>query len=95
MKQNLISISRPSSFRYDPALNSEETIILRALGAGRTDRQLCDDLQMEPATLLSMMREMQQKIGASDNVSLIAWAKQQIKDGDQRIDKPEGYGRLA
>ena len=95
MKHNLISISRPSSLRFDPALNSEESIILRALVAGRTDRQVCNDLHMEPATFLSMMRAMRQKIGTSDNVSLIAWAKQQIKDGDQRIDKPEGYGRLA
>ncbi len=50
---------------------------------------------MEPATFLSMIREMRQKIGTSDNVSLIAWARRQIQDGDQRIDKPEGYGCLA
>ena len=92
---NLISINRAAGFHLDPALTNEESIILRALASGRTDRQVCNDLFMEPTTFLSMMREMRQKIGTLDNVSLIAWAKRQITDGDQRIDKPEGYGRLA
>jgi DNA-binding CsgD family transcriptional regulator len=91
----LISISRTSSLRLDPTLTNEESIILRALASGRTDRQVCNDLRMDPTTFLRIMREMRAKIGTSDNVSLIAWAKRQIKDGDQRIDTPEGYARLA
>ena|ERR1700728_4765616 len=94
-EHNLVSINRAAGFHLDPALTSQESIILRALASGRSDRQVCNDLRMEPTTFLSMMREMRQKIGTSDNVSLIAWAKSQIKDGEQRIDKPEGYGRLA
>jgi DNA-binding CsgD family transcriptional regulator len=92
---NVISISCNSGFRMDATLTSEESIILRALAGGRTDRQVCKDLRMDPTIFLSMMREMRQKIGTSDNVSLIAWAKRQLKDGDQRIDKPERYSRLA
>jgi DNA-binding CsgD family transcriptional regulator len=92
---NLISINRAAGFHLDPGLTNEESIILRALAAGRTDRQVCNDLRMEPTKFLSMMREMRQKIGTLDNLSLVAWAKRQIKDGDQRIDKPEEYGRLA
>lgn len=94
-EHKLISINRSSGFRLDPTLTSEESIILRALAAGRTDRQVCNDLPMDPTTFLSRMREMRQKIGTSDNVSLIAWAKRQINDGDQRIDKPECSSRLA
>ena len=94
-KYNLISINRAAGFHLDPALTNEESVILRALASGRTDRQVCNDLCMEPTTFLSMMREMREKIGTSDNLSLIAWARRQIKDGDQRIDQPEGYGRLA
>lgn len=95
-KHNLISISRPSAgFRLDPSLNSDESIILRALAAGRTDRQVCSDLRLEPTTFLSMMREMRQKIGVKYNDALIAWAKRQIKDNDERIDKTEGSSRLA
>jgi DNA-binding NarL/FixJ family response regulator len=92
---NLISINRAAGFHLDPALTNEESMILRALAAGRTDRQVCNDLGMEPTTFLLMMREMRHKIGTSDNVSLIVWAKRQIRDGDQRIDKHEEYGRLA
>ncbi len=94
-QHNLISISRNSGFHLDPTLTSEESIILRALAGGRTDRQVCNDLRMDPTTFLRMMREMRQKIGAVDNITLIAWAKQRIKGGDQRIDKRESYGRLA
>jgi DNA-binding CsgD family transcriptional regulator len=94
-KQNLININRAAGFQLDPALTNEESIILRALASGRSDRQVCTDLRMAPATFLSLMRNMREKIGTSDNIGLIAWAKRQIKDGDQRVEESEGYGRLA
>lgn len=94
-EHNLISISRNSGFRLDQNLTSEESTVLRALAGGRTDRQVCNDLRMDPNTFLRMMREMRQKIGTVDNITLIAWAKGRIKGGDQRIDEPERYGRLA
>jgi len=91
----LISISRNPGFQLDPSLTREESTILRALAAGRTDRQVCSDLRMDPTEFLRMMREMRAKIGVKYNDALIAWAKRQIKDGDQRIDMREGYGRPA
>ena len=94
-KTNLICIGRGSGFHLDPNLTNEESIVLRALASGRTDRQVCNDLGMESTAFLSMMREMRQKIGVSDNVGLIAWAQRQIKKGDQRIDKPAENGRIA
>jgi DNA-binding NarL/FixJ family response regulator len=94
-EQNVINISRSSGLRMDATLTSEESIILRALAGGRTDRQVCNDLRMEPTTFLRMMHDMRQKIGAADNLTLIVWARGQMKDGDQRVDKPERYGRLA
>jgi DNA-binding NarL/FixJ family response regulator len=94
-KPILISIRRSSALELDPYLTSEESIILRALAAGRTDRQVCNDLQMDPTTFLRMMRDMREKIGTRDNVSLVVWAKRRINGVDQRIDKPETYGRLA
>ena len=94
-KPNLISIHRSTAFRLDPTLTSEESIALRALAAGRTDRQVCNDLRMDPTTFLRMMREMREKIGTADNVSLVMWAKQRMKGVDQRIDKPERCARLA
>jgi DNA-binding CsgD family transcriptional regulator len=94
-KHNLISVRRALGFHVDPNLTNQESIVLRALASGRTDRQVCNDLGVEATAFISMMREMREKIGTSDNISLIAWAKLQIKDGERRIDKPEGYGRLA
>jgi hypothetical protein len=41
------------------------------------------------------MRDMREKIGKSDNVSLIEWAKERIKGVDQRIDQLNGQTRLA
>jgi DNA-binding NarL/FixJ family response regulator len=95
LKPNLISIKRTSAFRLDPTLTSEEAIVLRALAAGQVDRQVCNELQLDPTIFLRMMRDMREKLGMADNVSLIEWAKDQIKGVDQRIDKPEKGARTA
>jgi hypothetical protein len=50
---------------------------------------------MDPTTFLLMMREMREKIGTADNVSLIEWAKQRMKGVDRRIDKPDRCARPA
>jgi DNA-binding NarL/FixJ family response regulator len=92
---NVIGIHSTSAFRLDPALTGEERIVLRALASGETDKQVCKELRMDPTTFLRMMRDIREKIGTTDNISLIAWAKQQIKDGDQRMDGRERYGLLA
>jgi DNA-binding NarL/FixJ family response regulator len=90
---NVISIQPGPSFRLNPALSGEEGIVLRALAGGQTDRQVCRDLHMDPTTFLRMMRDLREKIGTTDNISLVAWARQQFKDGDQRIEGK--YGRPA
>jgi DNA-binding NarL/FixJ family response regulator len=92
---NVTSIHRTSNFQLDPSLSSEEAIVLRALAAGQTDRQVCNVLRMDPTTFLRMMRDMREKIGKTDNVSLIKWAKEHIEGVDERIDKPGKYARLA
>ena len=89
----LISIDRTSAFRLDPTLTSQEAIVLRALAAGQTDRQVCKALCIEPTMFLRVMRSIREKIGTTDNVSLIEWAKARIKGVDQRIDRSERYAR--
>jgi hypothetical protein len=93
-EHNVISITRGSGFRIDPTLTSEESNILWALACGRIERQVCTDFRMEPTTFLRLMRDMRKKIGCSDNVTLIAWARRRI-NGDQEIDNPARDGRLA
>jgi DNA-binding CsgD family transcriptional regulator len=81
MKQEpkLISVLRTSAFQLDPTLTGEEGIVLRSLATGQTDRQVCHQLHMDSAMFFRTMRDMREKIGTADNVSLIAWAKRQIK----------------
>jgi hypothetical protein len=50
---------------------------------------------MDPATFLRMMREMRDKTGTPDHVSLFEWAKRQINGVDERINRPERDARLA
>jgi hypothetical protein len=91
----VISIQHASTFQLDPSLTGEEAIVLRALAGGLTDRQVCNQLRMHPDVYLRMMRDMRAKIGKSDNVSLIAWAKERIQGVDQRIDSATGRTRFA
>ena len=91
----IISIQRASTFRLDPTLTGEEAIVLRALAGGHTDRQVCNQLRMHPDTYLRMMRDLREKIGKSDNVSLIEWAKDRIQGVDQRIERAKERTRLA
>ena len=91
---NLIVVHRTLDFQLDPTLTGEEAIVLRALAAGQTDRQVCKALKIGSTAFLRLMRAMRTKIGTGDDTSLVAWAKLRIKDADQRIDRPERYARL-
>lgn len=91
----LINIPGVSVFRLDPAFTGEEAIVLRALAAGQTDRQVCKELSMGSIAFLRVMRDMRAKTGTADDISLIAWAKLRIKGVDQRTDRREGYARLT
>ena len=93
LELKLISINCASAFQLDPSLTGARAIVLRALVAGQTDRQVCDELRMGPATFLSMMRGMRGKIGTKDNVSLIEWANRHVKGVDQRFDRAERSAR--
>jgi DNA-binding NarL/FixJ family response regulator len=94
-RPKVICIQRVSAFRLDPTLTGEEAIVLRALAGGLTDRQVCNQLRMNPDTYLRMMRVMREKTHMADNVSLVQWAKERIKGVDQRIDQANGQARLA
>lgn len=94
-ESNLVDIRCTSVFRLDPALTGEEAIVLRALAAGRTETQVRKELRISAGAFFRKMRDMREKTGTVDNISLIVWAKLQIKGADQRIDGPERYARLA
>ena len=89
------NIPRASVLRLNPALTGEEAIVLRALVAGETDTEVRKGLRMSAAAFSGVMRNMRDKTGALDNASLVVWAKRQMKDADQRIDRHERHARLA
>jgi DNA-binding CsgD family transcriptional regulator len=97
MKQEakVISINRTSAFQLDPTLTNEEAIVLRALAAGKTDRQVCNELGMAPEAFLRMMRDVREKTCTASDLSLLEWARERIRNIDQRIDKQERFGRPA
>jgi diguanylate cyclase (GGDEF)-like protein/PAS domain S-box-containing protein len=84
-----------SAFRLNPAMTSEEAMVMRALSEGRTYTEVCKRLRMSAAAFSRTMSNMRDKTGTVDNTSLAAWAKRQIKDADQRIDRHERHARLA
>jgi DNA-binding NarL/FixJ family response regulator len=91
----VININHNPAFRMDPTLTSEEAIVLRALAAGKTDKQVCNELRMAPDTFLRMMRDVREKTCTPNNLSLREWARLQMKGVDQRIDKQERFARPA
>jgi DNA-binding CsgD family transcriptional regulator len=92
----IISTGPISGLRLDPTFTSEEAIILRALVAGKTDKQLCDLLRMSSNLFLRLMRDLREKTGTTNNMSLLVWAQRRMKSGDRRaVDRQERYARPA
>jgi len=92
-ESKVIGTNRIAGFQPDPTLTSEEAIVLRALVAGKTDKQVRNALRMALLAFLGMMRDLRQKTGTSSNVSLLVWAQRHMKSGDQRVDRQERYAR--
>lgn len=85
-----------SGFRLDPTFTSEETIILRALVGGKTDKQVCNLLRMSSNLFLRLMRDLREKTGTTSNLSLLVWAQRRMKTGDRRVvDRQDSYARPA
>jgi two-component system, cell cycle response regulator len=62
-------------FAKDAILAGEETIILQALVAGKSYRQIRTDLRMSAGPFLRLMLELRKKTGTSDKPSLLEWAQ--------------------
>jgi DNA-binding CsgD family transcriptional regulator len=79
--------------RVDPTFTTEETIVLRALVAGKTDKQVCSDLRMPLNLYRRLIRDLREKTGTVSNVSLVVWAQRRMKSGDQRLNRRDRYER--
>jgi diguanylate cyclase (GGDEF)-like protein/PAS domain S-box-containing protein len=66
-------------FAKDAILTGKETIILQALVAGKSYRQLRNDLRMSAGPFLRLMLELREKTGTRDKPSLLEWAQRWTK----------------
>ncbi|HLJ40291.1 MAG TPA: hypothetical protein VKT50_02270 [Candidatus Acidoferrales bacterium] len=78
-----------------PSFTLEETIVLRALAGGKTDKQVCTELRMPSSSFHRLLRDLCEKAGVSDHLSLLVWALRQMKSGESRINHRDGYPRVA
>ncbi len=79
--------------RADPTFTSEEAIVLRALIAGKTDKQVCSDLRMTLNSYVRLVRELREKTGTTSNLSLVVWAQRRMKNCDKRLNTRDRYER--
>jgi len=81
-------VSRPS-----PEFTVEEAIVLRALAGGKSDKQVCTELRMPAGSFHRLFRELLEKTGATDHLSLLVWALRQMKSGESRTRHRDSYPR--
>jgi len=90
-----MNINCTPGLRPDPTLTSEEAIILRALVAGQTDKQIRISLRLPANSFFRVIRDLLEKTGTTSNVSLVVWAQRRMKNCDQRVASRERYERPA
>jgi FixJ family two-component response regulator len=72
-----------SSLRPNLTLTAEESLMLRGLVAGRTEKQVRTSLHVAPIVFLRLLRNVFDKTGSKNMSSLVTWARRQAP-GDQR-----------
>jgi DNA-binding NarL/FixJ family response regulator len=62
----------------------EESIVMRAVSAGKGDKQLCIELRMPLQSLQRLLRDLMAKTRTSDRTGLLVWALRQKQSPDSR-----------
>jgi DNA-binding NarL/FixJ family response regulator len=73
--------------RPNPTFNLEESIVLRAFAAGKSDKEICQEFRMVPMAVYEVMRDLEQKTGTRDRAGLLVWVLRQRQDIDSRKDE--------
>jgi DNA-binding NarL/FixJ family response regulator len=79
--------------RPDPTFTTEEAIIMRALVAGKTDKEIRNNLRLPANSFYRVMRDLREKTGTDNNLSLSIWAQRRMKNCDQRVNTRDRYER--
>jgi DNA-binding NarL/FixJ family response regulator len=73
-----------SAHRPHPGFTVEESIVMRAFAAGKTDKQVRIDLHIPVQLFYRLRRNLMEKTGARDPIGLHVWALRQSQCGDSR-----------
>jgi hypothetical protein len=73
--------------RLAPALTCEESMILRGLVAGKTDKEVRKSLRISASIFLRLLQDMWAKTGTTNTPGLLLWAKRSMNGGDQRVGR--------
>lgn len=67
-----------------PVFTQEESIVLRALVAGKNKKRICAHMRMDAGDFYRVLRDLRTKTGARDVSGLVIWALQNANTGDRR-----------
>jgi len=67
-----------------PMFTVEESIVMRAVSGGKSDKQVCIALRMPLQSFHGLLRDLMAKTGTRDRVGLLVWAVRERQGGDSR-----------
>jgi DNA-binding CsgD family transcriptional regulator len=67
-----------------PLFTVEESIVMRNVSAGKSDKQLCIELRLPLPSFQRLLRDLMAKTGTSDKIGLLVWALRQKQGADSR-----------
>jgi DNA-binding CsgD family transcriptional regulator len=67
-----------------PLFTAEESIVMRGVSAGKSDKQLCIELRLPLHSFQRLLRDLMAKTGTSDKIGLLVWALRQKQGTDSR-----------
>lgn len=77
-------IPRDSAPGPHPMFTVEESIVMRAVSAGRSDKQVCIAMRMPLRSFQGLLRDLMAKTGTRDRIGLLVWAVRERLGGDSR-----------
>jgi DNA-binding CsgD family transcriptional regulator len=77
-------VSQDSTASPRPMFTVEESIVMRAVSGGKSDKQVCIALRMPLQSFHGLLRDLMAKTGTRDRVGLLVWAVRERQGGDSR-----------
>jgi DNA-binding NarL/FixJ family response regulator len=87
MKGKRVQTPQDSASRPRPLFTSEESILMRGVSAGKSDKQLCLELRLPLPSFQRLLRDLMVKTGTSDKIGLLVWALRQKQGADSRANE--------